>query len=76
MVVRFSQEKLPLKTSQNCVTAMTPPAMAASGCGKKRNTGATSCAKWLPSTSTRWSGRGSRWKNHESGFGMGCVSWW
>ena len=74
--MKFSQEKFPLRTSQHCVTTMKRAATDAMGCGKKRNHGATSCAKWLPRTSALWSGFGRWWKYQESGFGIGCVSWW
>ena len=50
--------------------------MLAIGCGANRKNGTTSWAKWLPSTSTRCTGFGSRCANRLTGFGIGWVSWW
>ena len=58
IVMALSHEKLPLTRSQDCVTMMRSAATLATGCGAKRKNGTTSCAKWFPSTSTRWSGFG------------------
>ncbi len=38
--------------------------------------GATSCATWLPSTSTLCHQAGARCAQRLSGPGIGCVSWW
>lgn len=73
---QFSQAKLPDTTSQSWVRMTIAAAALATGCGVNSATGTTSCAKWLAAVSTRWTGRGSRWKNQLSGPGMGCVSWW
>ncbi len=76
IVSQLSQAKLPEATSHSCVTIMMVAAMPATGCGANRPNGTISWVMWLPSTSTRCRGLGSRWKNQLSGPGIGWVSWW
>ena len=76
IAIQFSQAKLPLATSHSWVKMMMPAATLASGCGANRKNGTTSWAKWLPSTSSRWKGFGSRCAWRLRGPGMGWVSWW
>src|SRR5439155_24831257 len=76
IVTKLSQAKFPETTSHDWVVTMMIPASVAIGGGKKRNHGTTSCAKWLPSTSIRWS-RFGRWGKYQlSGLGIGWVTWW
>ena len=76
MVIQFSQEKLPDRTSHSWVRIISDAAAVAIGCGVNSRTGTTSWVTWLAATSTRCSGLGRWWKNQLSGPGIGCVSWW
>jgi hypothetical protein len=74
MVIRLSQEKLPLTSSQAWVTITARAATVATGWGANRPNGTTSWVAWLASTSARWTGLG-RWWNHQlRGPGRGWVS--
>src|SRR4051812_1528235 len=53
IVSKSNQEKLPERTSHNCVTAMMAAATLATGCGANNPNGTISCATWLPATSMR-----------------------
>lgn len=76
IVIQFSQEKLPDRTSHNWVRIISEAAAVAIGCGVNSSTGRASWVKWLAATSTRWNGLGRWWKNQLSGPGIGWVSWW
>ena len=76
MVSTLSQAKLPVTTSQPWVRITSSPAMLPTVPGTNRRNGTTSCTMWLPSTSSRWIGFGSRCAMRLTGFGIGWVSWW
>src|SRR5690625_4546270 len=75
IVTQFNHAKFPESTSHNWVMTTAPAAQVATGCGKKSNTGTTSCTTWFASTSIRCNGRGRWWKNQLKGPGIGWVSW-
>lgn len=76
IVIQFSQEKLPDRTSHSWVRIISEAAAVAIGCGVKSRNGTTSWVTWLAAASTRCNGFGRWWKNQLNGPGIGCVSWW
>ena len=76
MVIRLSQEKLPLTSSQLWVPTTASPATVATGWGANRKNGTTSWVAWLASTSARCRRFGRWWKYQLRGPGRGWVSWW